>query len=791
MIRTTIAVIMSLSMLFGQFAGIVNGMLSSLASDNTKINKISVASDVSKILYGEPSLEYKGKTFAVSDDGITVTVSKSERRTDEVNPTADNFNAVGNKLYYSVFDKGKSYVRCMNIDSGEYTTLLECTVGEIVNMYVVNEDTILYSIGNSIYRCKIDTFENEILTSHDDMTCFAPTSAGIIYYCGNVSENELYLDEICLIRNIDYFDFEDNYLTFAIQGIPYQITIEKLYKFALSVRSNKNESKYFLSIVEPFDLYGEYSIAELFDSEESCSYCDSHDDEEVPENGEQNDSIESLYRLVEDENTENFIMSLNNRQQQIIDKANAVVDLTWNCQVNFYKYYSQNPSNSSRINFDYEANTSYTGLPYSRPGRFEGSEYEDNHVYVGYDSFPNSNTASTPSGFVTQIQNSNDLFWQAASDTDCAFFGPLYGQDCSRFVTYSWNVNGHWTGGYATDASCYRVREFSQGNATLEDLSVLLPGDALVASGHHAILVGNIVKNGSQIVSIETMEETPPLAVRNIYYANPSSSQKSLSDLLSKLNRSSSYQYSIYRLYTTVSFNANSGSVDTTSIPVRTGEAYGIYNNNTLPTPTRTGYDFVGWFTKISGGSLVTASTIVTNEANHTLYASWEPKSLVVTFDVSKVQMIVRYGEPYGTLPTVSETGYTFDGWYTKKSGGTQVTSSTIVTQTSNHTLYAHWTAKEYLVIFSVNGGDSVSPGSKMVTYGSTYGDLPTPIKSGYYFTGWNTKADGTGTFIGSSTQVTTASKHTLYAIWSLNGVAPIILESTDIKNDYLKEIYK
>ncbi len=791
MIRTTIAVIMTLSMLFGQFTGIVNSMFSPSTSGSAKMDKISVASDVSKILYGEPSLECKGKTFSVSDDGITVTVDRSEQRTDETNPTADNFNAVGNKLYYSTHDNGKSYVRCMNVSTGECTTLSECPAGEIVNMYVINGNTVLYSVGNNVYRYKIDTHETEIIASHDDLTCFAPTSAGIIYYCGDVCENKLYLDEISLIKNIEYFDFEENYLTFSIQGIPYQVTIEQLYNFALSVRSNKSESKQFLSIVEPFTLYGEYSIAELFDSEESCSYCDSHDNEEVPENGEQNDSIESLYRLTEDPNTKNSIMALNNRQQQIINRANSVVDLTWTCQVNFFKYYSQDPSNSSRINFDYVANTSYTGLPYSRPGRFSGSDYEDYHVYVGYDSFPNSNSVSTPSGFVTQIQNSNDLFWQAASDTDCTFFGPLYGQDCSRFVTYSWNVSGHGTGGYETDASCYCVREFSQGNATLEDLSVLLPGDALVDSGHHAILVGNIVKNGSQIVSIETMEETPPLAVRNIYYANPSSSQKSLSDLLSKLNRSSSYQYSVYRLYTTVSFDANSGSVGTSSIPVRTGEAYGTYNNNTLPTPTRAGYDFVCWTTGRNSGSTVTASTIVTNEANHTLYASWEPKSLVVTFDVSKLQMIVRYGEPYGTLPTVSETGYTFDGWYTKKSGGTQVTSSTTVTQTSNHTLYAHWTAKEYLVIFGLNGGDSVSPISKMVTYGSTYGALPTPIRSGYYFTGWNTKADGTGTFIRSSTQVTTAAKHTLYAIWSLNGVAPIILESTDIKNNYLKEMYK
>lgn len=49
----------------------------------------------------------------------------------------------------------------------------------------------------------------------------------------------------------------------------------------------------------------------------------------------------------------------------------------------------------------------------------------------------------------------------------------------------------------------------------------------------------------------------------------------------------------------------------------------------------------------------------------------------------------IYYNETYGTLPTLSRTGYTFNGWFTASSGGTQITSSTTVTVTSNQTLYA------------------------------------------------------------------------------------------------------
>jgi len=74
--------------------------------------------------------------------------------------------------------------------------------------------------------------------------------------------------------------------------------------------------------------------------------------------------------------------------------------------------------------------------------------------------------------------------------------------------------------------------------------------------------------------------------------------------------------------------------------------------------------------------------------------------SMNVTFDpnggsVSDNNKTVYYGETYGDLPTPTRTGYTFDGWYTAASGGSKVTASTTVTTASNHTLHAHWIAKE------------------------------------------------------------------------------------------------
>lgn len=67
-----------------------------------------------------------------------------------------------------------------------------------------------------------------------------------------------------------------------------------------------------------------------------------------------------------------------------------------------------------------------------------------------------------------------------------------------------------------------------------------------------------------------------------------------------------------------------------------------------------------------------------------------------VTFDprggeVDSTSQVVTKGNPYGTLPTPTRTGYTFDGWYTAKTGGTKVSDSTVITATSDYTLYARW----------------------------------------------------------------------------------------------------
>ena len=51
----------------------------------------------------------------------------------------------------------------------------------------------------------------------------------------------------------------------------------------------------------------------------------------------------------------------------------------------------------------------------------------------------------------------------------------------------------------------------------------------------------------------------------------------------------------------------------------------------------------------------------------------------------------VTYKKAYGKLTAAKRMGYTFKGWYTKRSGGSKVTSKTKVKKKGTIKLYAHW----------------------------------------------------------------------------------------------------
>lgn len=146
---------------------------------------------------------------------------------------------------------------------------------------------------------------------------------------------------------------------------------------------------------------------------------------------------------------------------------------------------------------------------------------------------------------------------------------------------------------------------------------------------------------------------------------------------------------------------------------------------------------------------------------------------------VEQTSKVVILGEAYGSLPVPVRRGYLFEGWYTQERGGTRILTSTTVATDRNHTLYARWNAAKSKVTFDANKGSS-SMGSMTVTYGTSYGKLPTAKRGGYVLYGWFTKPKG-GKEVKPDTEVSEEKDQTLYAQWGKVTVNKVL--SIKLKN--------
>lgn len=186
------------------------------------------------------------------------------------------------------------------------------------------------------------------------------------------------------------------------------------------------------------------------------------------------------------------------------------------------------------------------------------------------------------------------------------------------------------------------------------------------------------------------------------------------------------------------------------------------------------------------------ALAVYANDNNEIhLYAHWTGTSHTLTFDanggnVGTPSVTLTYGSSnYSDVSWNQPTreNHTFLGWYTSASGGTQVYSANgyctnegtywsgnICVYDGDYTVYAHWKRNTYTVKFDGNEATGGSMSEQTYDYGVEY-YLPQNAfsKTGHTFTGWNTKADGTGDGYGDKEKVKDLGDVTLFAQWRVN----------------------
>ena len=158
-----------------------------------------------------------------------------------------------------------------------------------------------------------------------------------------------------------------------------------------------------------------------------------------------------------------------------------------------------------------------------------------------------------------------------------------------------------------------------------------------------------------------------------------------------------------------------------------------------LPTPTRNGYEFVGW----TGEDITTPQTSVKipkgSTGNKAYTANWQVIEYTITLVTNggpAVSPIKYTVEDSFTLPYLLRTGYEFVGWTLDGSGMIPATPLIIYYGTTGDLRYkAEWRLAEYTITMDLNGGS----GQEKVVYTMTDEDfeLPTPTRNGYEFVGW------------------------------------------------------
>lgn len=129
------------------------------------------------------------------------------------------------------------------------------------------------------------------------------------------------------------------------------------------------------------------------------------------------------------------------------------------------------------------------------------------------------------------------------------------------------------------------------------------------------------------------------------------------------------------------------------------------------------------------------------------------------------------------TKPT--RTGYSFQGWATSASGSVAYAAGASYTANAGATLYAVWKANTYTVSYNANGGTG-APGNQTKTYGTTLKLSSTkPTRTNYNFLGWSTSASATTATYAAGGNYTANAAVTLYAVWELAYVKPIIYNLT------------
>ena len=358
-------------------------------------------------------------------------------------------------------------------------------------------------------------------------------------------------------------------------------------------------------------------------------------------------------------------------------------------------------------------------------------------------------------------------------------------------VTYARTESGYWI--YATDLEkkedlvSLSISGETKPTAIEEGSSFGLKGTVTSKSSNISALTAGVYTPDGAVVTEKTVDPASTVASMSLVDAYIAFGKLSVGSYVYKVTAKNAISeatlvdqpFTVYKNgEVTVTFDANGGQCDTTSLEVTSGEMI-----SALPTPTREGYDFLGWFDE-NGGEL-TAETAVT--ADITVTAKWTSESSGGETDQPTAAFSLSSDVNYPPKYHIANTSYKLYGTITSLCGnmttvkggifdtdGKMIYGTTVsvnattfnISQIDNYIAFRNLGVGKYYyritatndcgtydvinyffnavtevptfftVTFDANGGQCDTTSLKIIN-GETVSALPTPVREGFDFLGW------------------------------------------------------
>lgn len=440
--------------------------------------------EITDILYGRDIL-VDGIRYYGNENGLFYLDDSGEKCVEVklLDDCAENLNYWNGYLYYTVFENGETRLIQTNLKTLERTIKKAWENQKIGQLYLINDGEFLYSSGDTIFRLDSDTLEEATEWEISELELFAPTEYGYVYSVRNGEGYSVYLNQVLLAEQCEYFDIEEldrlyvscfvngDYSYYCLEEIP-QYDVAAIYSAGETEAPEADEVKAYTSA----DLGLEIEIEKLF---ELLRTNEGGGDENLPGKYGAEATVDDLKAASNGE-------TLTSNQKNIVKRARQMMEIEWTPLRDIQSF------NNAKT---FPAGKKIKGLLYGQCSVTGVNVPFSAKLEEFLDATKNPNSKLYTERGVGRFKR--------ADGTDEYIECPYYSCDCSCFVSYAWGLGEQYSTGKLQGIS---VTRNSPKKVQVGDILLRV---GVSGKSNHVILVVGVEHDANKEISrVITYEST-------------------------------------------------------------------------------------------------------------------------------------------------------------------------------------------------------------------------------------------------------------------------------------------